>query len=298
VAKSGTGSVSTDELETKRGTVKESEGAVAEAKAKVDAAQLNVDWCKVTALISGRISDKRVSAGNMITGGGGQAAGTVLTTIKSVDPIYCNLDADEASVLKYQKQVQDKRSDPAQEPVLPCYMGLRNEVGFPHVGKIDFLDNRVNEATSTRRARGVFDNSDGRMLPGYFARIRLAGEILPHAILVIDDVVGTDQNRKYLYVLHADNTIEQRTVTVGPLMGELRVIQGGLSPDELVIVNGLSSLMMVRPGGKVNPTITEMPEHRLAAAVAAHNAVQDSDAAGKSGSAGQTQPASHGEGGR
>jgi multidrug efflux system membrane fusion protein len=179
------------------------------------------------------------------------------------------VNADEASVLRYQKLQREKKRESADKLAIPCFMGLANETGFPHTGTIDFVDIAINPTTGTRRARGVFDNADGLLLPGYFARFRVAGQTLPGAMLVIDDAVGTDQDRKYVWLVHPDKTIERRPVTVGPLLEEMRVITGGISSDDLVIVNGLTSLQMVRPGGTVDATTTPMPEHRLAAARAA-----------------------------
>ena len=262
------GGIAAEELDTSRATVAQEEAnvaaadaAIAAADATVKSAALNIEWCKVTAPISGKISDKRITVGNMLTGGPGTT--TVITTIKSVDPIYCYMDADEASVLKYQKLAQQKRRISAADQPIPCYMGLANEVGFPHTGILDFVDNQLDQTTGTRRARGTFPNPDGLLLPGFFARVRVVGEDLKNALLVIDDAIGTDQDRKYLYVLHKDNTVERRTVTTGPLIGELRVVTTNLAADDLVLVNGLSSLIMVRPGGTVDPTETSMPEHRL-----------------------------------
>jgi RND family efflux transporter MFP subunit len=235
------------------------------ADSVVKSSELNVEWCKVIAPISGKISSKEITPGNMLTGGPGQNT-TTITTIKSVDPIYCYVDADETRVLKYQRLAKENKRASAEQATLPCYMGLGDETGFPHEGYIDFVDNRINLTTATRRARGVFKNTDGTLIPGFFARFRVAGEELHNALLVMDDSVGNDQDKKYLYVMHPDKTVERRTVEVGPLVGELRVIRSNLSAEDLVLVNGISSLAMVRPGGTVDPTAVPMPEHRLAAA--------------------------------
>jgi multidrug efflux system membrane fusion protein len=269
-----TGGVSFGELDTGRATVAQNEASVAEAQAAiavaetaVKSASLNLEWTKVVAPITGRISSKGITPGNMLTGGPGQT--TTISTITSVDPIYCYVETDEASVLKYQKLAREKKRATAVDGDVPCYMGLANEEGFPHAGVIDFVDNRMNPTTSTRRVRGVFPNPDGTLLPGFFARFRVVGQDFPNALMVIDDSVGTDQDRKYLFVMHPDKTIERRTVAVGPLIGELRVIESNLGPDDLVLVNGISSLMMVRPGGTVDPTTVPMPEHRFATAAPA-----------------------------
>ncbi|HVT82151.1 MAG TPA: efflux RND transporter periplasmic adaptor subunit [Phycisphaerae bacterium] len=293
------GGITAEELDTRRANVAQAEANVSVAKAgiaageaQVNAAKLNVDWCRVTAPISGQISNKKITPGNMLTGGSGTNT-DVATTIKSVDPMYCYVDVDEAAVLRYQKLAREEKRSSAEQQQIACYLQLGNETGFPHTGVIDFVDNRIDPATSTRRARGVFRNPDGIFTDGNFAVLRVAGEELKDAMLVIDDAIGTDQDKRYLWILKPDYTLERRTVTVGPRDGELRVVRTNLRADELVIVNGLASLMLVPPGGKVDPVITEMPLHRLAAASASAPA---SGAATTNAAAG-TAPATAGTGG-
>jgi RND family efflux transporter MFP subunit len=263
------GSIAPEELDTARYTVAQDQSqigqdqaSIATAEAAVRTAEQWVQWCKVTAPISGRISNKRITVGNLLNGGSGQNT-TVITTITSIDPIYCYFDVDETHVLKYQNRPRELAGTAPASATLPFYVGLLNERGFPRAGTINFFDNAINPATSTLRERGILQNPNGEMLPGMFARVRIAGEILPHAQLVLDEAVGTDQNLRYVYVLRDNHTVERRIVTVGPLVGELRVITGNLKPDELVIVNGLSSVAMVRPGSTVSATIIDMPEHHL-----------------------------------
>ena len=267
------GGITAEELDTRRANVAQAEANVSVAKAtiaageaKINEANLNVDWCRITAPISGQISDRQITPGNMLIGGALGTSTTRVTTIKSVDPMYCYVDVDEAAVLRYQKLAREQKRVSAEQEQIPCYVQLGNETAFPHTGVIDFVDNRIDPTTSTRRARGVFRNPDGIFTDGNYAVLRVAGEELKDATLVIDDAIGTDQDKRYLWILKPDNSLERRTVTVGPREGELRVVRTNLRPDETVIVNGLSSLMQVPPGGKVDPTITEMPLHRLAAA--------------------------------
>ena len=258
------GTLSAEELDTRKQNVKQAEGVVDSAKAMVAMAALDVEWTRVTAPIAGRISRKNVTAGNLITGGtgstgggGGGGTGTLLTTIVSVDPIYCYVDADEASVLKYQKLARENKRVSAREGQVACYMALQNEEDFPHAGTIDFVDNRVNPSTGTMRARGVFANPDGELTPGFFARFRVAGHAWKQALLVNDAAVGTDQNRKYVLSVGADNVVAYQLVQIGGLIGNLRIIEQGLTPEARVVVNGL---LRARPGVMVKPEEGAMPE--------------------------------------
>ena len=143
---------------------------LASAKAAVELSRLNVEWCQVTSPIDGRVSNKLVTVGNLVNGGAGQA--TLLTTIQSVTPIYCYVDVDEHSVLKYQKLSVEKKRVSARDSQIPCFLELANETGFPHAGVVDFVDNHVDPSTGTIRARGVFPNANGQLTPGFFASMR------------------------------------------------------------------------------------------------------------------------------
>jgi RND family efflux transporter MFP subunit len=223
--------------------------ALESAKASAENARLNLEWTQVKAPITGRVSRKFVTKGNLITGG--TASGTLLTTIESTDPIYCYIDADEGSVLKYARLAQEKKRVSARQAQIPTFMQLANEEGFPHEGVVDFVDNRIDPNTGTLRGRGVFPNPGGWMLPGFFARVRVPGSGRYHALLVPDAAVDTNQNLKFLRVLLNDDTVEARTVKLGSLFGTLRVIEDGLDPSERVVINGLQRAI---PGTKVSPT--------------------------------------------
>src|SRR5262249_20934556 len=155
----------------------------------------------------------------------------------SIDPIYCYVDADEASVLRYQRLAEEKKHIPARDGSAPCFMQLSNQTTWLE-GRIDFLDNRLNSSTGTLQVRGVFPNPTGKLLPGFFARFRVGGSQYKNAKLVIDDAVGTEQNTRYVRVVRPDNTVEYRRVTLGPLVGKLRIIENGLGPQDRVIING------------------------------------------------------------
>ncbi len=242
------------EFDTASARLNEAKAALMTAKAAVESARLNVEWCRVVAPISGRISYKYATTGDLVTGGIG--SGTLLTTIVSVDPIYANFDVDELTVQRIQQLIREGRLESNEKTDVPVWLGLTAEGGFPHHGTINFVDNQVNPRTGTLRVRGVFPNADGTLLPGYFARVRVPVSAPHEAVLVSDRALDTDQGQKIVYVVDADNKVALRPVSVGALHDGLREIVNGLKPGERVIVNGLQQ---VRPGATVGPTLIEMP---------------------------------------
>ncbi|MBX3396862.1 MAG: efflux RND transporter periplasmic adaptor subunit [Phycisphaerae bacterium] len=242
------------ELDTAAARLDETKAALATAKAAVESARLNVEWCRVVAPISGRISYKHVTTGNLVTGGIG--SGTLLTTIVSVDPMYANFNVDELTVQRIQKLIREGKLESNEKANIPVWLGLAAEDGFPHHGTINFVDNQVNPRTGTLRVRGVFPNLDGALSPGYFARVKVAVSAHHNAVLVSDRALDTDQGQKILYVVGEDNKVAVRPVRVGALHDGLREITVGLKPGERVIVNGLQQ---VRPGIAVEPTLVDMP---------------------------------------
>jgi RND family efflux transporter MFP subunit len=253
-----TGGASEFEVETAKQKWREAQAEIAAGEAQVRVAQLNVEWCRVTAPISGRISRKNVTAGNLITGGGtGQGTATVLTTITSIDPIYAYMDVDEQSVLKYQRLAREGKRASARQSRVPIFMGLASEEGFPHEGVVDFVDNRIDAETGTQRARGIFANPNGYLTPGMGVRLRVPGSGRYRTLLVPDAAVGLDQNQHYLLLVKPDDTVERHNIEPGALFGRLRSIPEGLGPDDRVIVNGLQK---ARPGAKVAATVTEISD--------------------------------------
>lgn len=219
------------------------------AAAEVDAAKLRVEWCTIRAPIAGRISRRYVTPGNLITGGGQEA--TLLTTIASMDPIYCYMDADERSLLKYVRLKQNGTRASARDVQIPCYLQLGDETGFRHAGVIDFVDNRLDPGTGTIRARGIFANPGAVLLPGLFARARIPGSGLYETLLVPDAAVMSEQDKKLVMVVGDDGVVQMRAVILGTLFGELRAIQSGLKVSDRVVINGL---MHARPGVRVAAT--------------------------------------------
>ncbi len=256
-----TKAISAEEADVKAKTRTGAEAMLAGAQASVDAAKLEVEFTRVTAPIAGRVGRKLVTEGNLITGGPNGA--TVLTTLVALDPIYCYFDVDERSALKYRELARTGKRESALYHPIPAQMGLANQQGFPHEGKIDFVDNEISATTGSIRARGVFDNADRLMAPGFFARVRIPGSGEYDAMLIRDTAVGSDQGRPFVYVVGADGKVAQRTVEVGLLEDGLRVVREGLKSDDRVVINGL---MAVRPGTAVMAEETEMNVPEVSAA--------------------------------
>jgi len=249
------GAVNEKEIQDARYNKAASESALAAAWAAMESARLNVQFTRVTAPIGGRISRKYVTPGNLITAGGTGGSGTLLTTITSLDPIYAYIEADERAVLKYQRLNREKKRESARETRIPAFMALADEHDFRHEGYIDFVDNRLDPATGTLRARASFSNADGFFTPGLFARLRIPGSSPYPGLLVADEAIGSDQAERFVLTVAPDNTVQRRPVKVGVAFDGLRVVEG-VKPDEWVVVNGL---MRARPGMKVNPQQAPMP---------------------------------------
>src|SRR4051812_7438743 len=236
--------------------------AAAEATAHVDAvaaalraAELDLEFTKVVSPIAGRVSRALVTSGNLVSCGQGEA--TLLTTVVSVDPIYASFDADEQTFLRYGERVRERGEHSSGE--LPIRMALADEQDFPHQGSLQFLDNQLDPATGTINGRAIFRNPDRRLTPGLFVRLRLPGTASYAGVLVEDRAVGTDLDRRFVLVVGGDKKIESRAVTLGPLVDGLRVVRKGLSPGDLVVVNGLQR---VRPGMQADASVVAMGEAR------------------------------------
>jgi RND family efflux transporter MFP subunit len=228
---------------------------VAADKALVASRQLDLEYTKVIAPVSGRVSRYVVTVGNLIQSGD-QGGGTLLTTIVSVDPIYAYFDVDEYTVLRVRRMIREGKVKSARDVDIPVALGLANEDGFPHKGIINFVDNQVNPKTGTLRLRGVFPNKDEALHPGYFARVRVPIGAPHQALLVSDRALDTDQGQKIVYVVNQENKVVSRPVRLGAVHDGLRVVEEGLKPGERVIVNGLQ---LVRPGVTVEPKLMDMP---------------------------------------
>jgi len=240
--------ISAEEFDTRSKNEAGADAAVKSAQANVETAQLNLDYSKILAPIDGRLSRAMVTEGNLVTGDGKDS--TLLTTLVSVDPIYAYVDVDEKSVMKYQELDREGVRKSSRNGPVPAELGLLNEGDFPHKGTIDFVDNQIDSTTGTLRARGVFPNPDGSLIPGQFARMRVTGSGKYTGMLVPDYALGIDQEKKIVYVVQPDKTIQSKVVIPGQLVDGLRVVRSGLDPTDLVV---LDHLQMVRPGMTVNP---------------------------------------------
>ncbi len=272
------GSISAEEYERIETARKQADAHVESAMAKRDRAQLNVEFSHIAAPISGKISKTEITAGNLI-----RAENTLLTTIVTLDPINVYFDLDERTLLTIRKLMREGKLKAARssgaddKETFLVEMGLATDEGYPRQGYIDFLDNRVNPATGTIRVRGVFRNPEFQhqrreMAPGMFCRVRVPlGE--PHpALLVAERSIGTDQGRKFVYLIDEKNEVVDRTVVPGKIDAGLRVITSGLKGGEKVIIDGLQR---VRPGAEVSPKPARMdsrPGEAEAEADAAVNA--------------------------
>src|SRR6267154_2329562 len=245
-----TKAISEEDFDTKTKTYNSALAAVKSAKAAFDSAKLNLEFTEIRAPIQGRISRALVTEGNLVSGGLSGTGATLLTTIVSLDPLYCYGDADERAILKYIRLSKEGKRISARDEQIPAEMGLADEVGFPHKGYMDFVDNRIDPNTGTLRARGVFPNPDHSLSPGFFARLRIPGSGKYPALLIPDRALGSDQAQKFVYVINAEKKVEFRPVKIGSLVDGLRVVKEGLKPGEQIIVEGL---MRVRPGILVEP---------------------------------------------
>jgi multidrug efflux system membrane fusion protein len=240
--------IAKEEHDRRAAFAQESTAQSAAVGAALRAAELNLEFTRVTSPISGRVGRAIVTEGNLVSSGPGEA--TLLTTVVSLDPVYAYFDADEQIFLKYS-------AGPKGPALRRIRMALANDEGFPRLGHMDFLDNQLDGATGTIRARAVFRNTDGQLTPGLFVRLRLAGTASYRGLLIQDRAVGTDLSKKFVYVVGAGNDVQYRTVTLGPIVDGLRVVRSGLEAGESVIVNGLQR---VRPGVQVTPVV-EATDH-------------------------------------
>jgi len=229
--------VSVEEFDAKREAFAQAEAAVQAARADQRSTGLDLGYTRITAPISGRISDRRVDPGNLVQNGQ-----TVLTSIVAVDPIHFEFAAPEGLL--------GGRAGPSLSGAREVLLQLEGETGFPHRGRLDFLDNAVDASTGTIRGRAVFANADRAFTPGQFGRVRLLSAEPERTVLVPDTAVGTDQSRRYVLVVGPQNKVEYRQVELGPTLAGLRVIRTGLKGSERIVIDGIQRAM---PGQPVTP---------------------------------------------
>ncbi|WP_098104036.1 efflux RND transporter periplasmic adaptor subunit [Novosphingobium sp. PC22D] len=237
----GDEAIAASEIDALRAKVRASSAALAAAQARVRSRALDVEFTTVRAPISGRVSDRRVDAGNLVSGEGGAEA-SLLTTINAVDPIYFDFDASEALFLKTQR---DRAADRAPSDV---EVRLQDEADYRWHGKLDFTDNGLDPRSGTIRVRASFANPDGFLTPGMFGNMRLASGGTTHAMLVPDAAVQSDQARKVVLVVAGDGSVSAKPVEPGPLVDGLRVIRSGLERGDRVVISNFAA---AAPGSKV-----------------------------------------------
>jgi len=234
----GDEAVSASEVDSLRSRLQAAQAALAGAQARERQRALDVEFTQVRAPISGRVSDRRVDIGNLVSAGEGTGA-TLLTTVNKLDPIYFNFDASEALYLKSQR---DKGAGGAVE------VRLQDEADYRHKGRLDFTDNGLDPRSGTIRVRAVFDNADMFLTPGMFGNMRLANGGKVNALLVPDEAIQSDQARKTVLVVGRDDSVAAKPVELGPVVDGLRIIRSGLTPGDRVIVSNIQAAM---PGAKV-----------------------------------------------
>src|SRR5436190_12832398 len=244
--------ISASEFDQKAATYQGAAAAASSAEAAESSAALNLEFTQIKSPIDGRVSDARITLGNLVQPGAGPES--VLTTVVSVDPIYAKVDADENAVLKYVKLSEEGKRVSARTAQIPAFVELGNETDFPHEGYIDFVDNRLDPGTGTIRARVVLKNWNPNFItPGFFARVRVAGATPYRAALVDDKVISSQQGLKYAFVVKPDNTVERRTLETGTIFEGKRIVKRGLKDGEKVVATRLQLLQ----GGM---SVTPIPE--------------------------------------
>ena len=234
----GDNAIARRDYDEKQNAAREASANLKAAQAALEAAQINLGYTRIVAPVSGRVSRAEITVGNVVSAG---ASAPPLTTLVSVSPIYAEFDADEQTYLDYISRMKDGSK-------VPVELGLANETGYSRSGTIESVDNRLDTTSGTIRVRARFDNADGALVPGLYARIKVSGSA-PHPALLVDEAaIGTDQDKKFVYVVDGAGKVAYRTVQIGGQQGNLRVILSGLQAGDHVIVNGTQR---VRPGEAV-----------------------------------------------
>lgn len=252
-----TGAVSTEEYDRRKQALVHAEASIQLAQAQVDSAQLNLEFTRVRAPISGLVSRDRVNEGNLIDGG--SANSTLLTTIVATSPIHFYFTGSESDYLKYVRLAEDGKRGAVRSDSLPVQIKLSDEEDFVHEATLDFVDNEIDSRSGTIESRAVLPNEDHLLEPGMFGKARIIGSDEHGAIMVPDEIIGTNQSMRYVYVLGENNTVVSKTVTLGPLHSNgLRIIRKGLTTKDKVITNNVQK---IRPGAVVSPMETSIDKN-------------------------------------
>jgi multidrug efflux system membrane fusion protein len=244
--------VSQRDLDQRLNAQREAEASLRAAQAVLQTARLNLSYTEVRAPVAGRVGKREITIGNLVPAGPGAP---VLTTLVSVDPIYASFNADEEIVMRALKALGADSNIHAQLDRIPVRMVTAASNGTTFEGRLQLIDNQVDARSGTVRVRAVFDNSGGSLMPGQFARLSMGQAKTEPALMVNERAIGTDQNKKFVMVVGADNKAAYREVTLGAFVDGLRVVTNGLKPGERIVVNGLQR---VRPGALVAPDLVTM----------------------------------------
>ncbi|MFT5719975.1 MAG: multidrug efflux system membrane fusion protein [Motiliproteus sp.] len=261
--------ISNEAVDNRLAQQQQTAAQVVSVQAALTRAQLDVAYTRVTAPIDGRASYALVTEGNFVNAGQSE-----LTSLVSTDTMYAYFDLDEQTYLKYGELAHaGKRADTRDTNTdNPVYMGLANDAGYPHIGHVDFVDNRMDQQTGTIRVRARFSNQENDLIPGLFARLKLIGSETYEGILVDNKAIGTDLNNKFVLVVNAENTLEYRAVTLGETLNGLRIVTRGLSPTDVIVVKGLQR---VRPSMQIKPKTVAMADDEALAALLAEQQTLD-----------------------
>ncbi|WFU55681.1 efflux RND transporter periplasmic adaptor subunit [Bradyrhizobium pachyrhizi] len=240
--------VSQATLDTSTSTRDNAQASLQQAQVNTRIAAVNYGYTNVAAPFDGIVSNHLVSVGELV----GVASPTQLATIVQLDPIYVNFNVNEQDVQRVRDEARRRGLTVNELRQLPVEVGLQTETGYPHKGKLDYISPTLNQSTGTLAVRGVFPNPDRTLLPGFYVRVRVPFEKQNKALLVPDVAIGSDQAGRYVLIVNAENVVEQRKVTTGPLDEGLRVIESGLKPDDRIVTAGL---LRAIPGQKVDPQV-------------------------------------------
>jgi RND family efflux transporter MFP subunit len=250
--------VSQSTLDTSTSTRDNAQASLQQAQVNTRLAKVNYGYTNVTAPFDGVVSAHMVSVGELV----GVSSPTQLATIVAMDPIWVNFTVNEQDVLRIRAEAARRGLTVNDLKQLPIQVGLQTETGYPHEGKLDYVSPTLNQSTGTLAVRGVVPNDKRVLLPGYFVRVRVPFDQEKAALLVPDTALGSDQGGRYLLVVNGDNVVEQRKVQIGPVDNGLRVIEGGLKPDDRVVIAGL---LRVIPGQKIDPQVTKIGQPQASA---------------------------------
>ncbi|MAQ41395.1 efflux RND transporter periplasmic adaptor subunit [Mesonia oceanica] len=243
------GAMSTEEYDRRKQALAFAKSSVQSAQARVDNAKLNLEFTRVTAPISGLVSRDKVNEGNLIDGG--SSTSTLLTTIVATSPIHFYFTGSESDYLRYVRLARNGERGELRSEGIPVFIKLQDENDFVHEAKMDFVDNEIDNSTGTIESRAVLENKDHLLEPGMFGEARLMGSAAHNSLMIPDNIIGTNQSLRFVYVLGTDNVVTTKNISLGPLHSNgLRVVRDGITKDDKLIVNNIQK---IRPGMPVSP---------------------------------------------